>query len=198
MRPLVLASSSPYRRQLLERLGMPFDWQAPAIDERPEPGEAPATLVTRLAQAKASALASTYPDALIIGSDQVAMLDGQILGKPGSFEPAQRQLLAASSRSVEFFTGLCLLNSATGTAQVHCEPFRVHFRSLTPTQVSTYLMKEQPYDCAGSFKAEGLGICLFRQMEGRDPNALIGLPLIALIDLLRREGVDPLEPHTQA
>lgn len=197
MRPLVLASSSPYRRQLLERLGLPFDWQAPAIDERPKPEEAPATLVTRLAQAKASALAATYPDALIIGSDQVAVLDGQILGKPGSFEAAQRQLLAASGRSVEFFTGLCLLNSATGTAQVHCEPFRVHFRSLTPTQVSVYLRKEQPYDCAGSFKAEGLGICLFRQLEGRDPNALIGLPLIALIDLLRHEGVDPLEPPTQ-
>lgn len=197
MRSLVLASSSPYRRQILGRLGLPFDWQAPSIDESLKPGEAPATLVRRLAQAKAGALAPMHPGALIIGSDQVAVLDGQILGKPGSFEPAQRQLLAASGRSVEFFTGLCLLNTDTGAVQVHCEPFHVHFRSLTQTQVSTYLRKEQPYDCAGSFKAEGLGICLFRQLEGRDPNALIGLPLIALIDLLHNEGVDVLEPDTQ-
>lgn len=197
MRSLVLASSSPYRRQILERLGLPFRWQAPGIDESLKPNEAPETLVQRLALGKAKALAPQYPDALIIGSDQVAVLDGEILGKPGSFELAQKQLLAASGRSVEFFTGLCLLNSGTSIAQVHCEPFRVHFRTLTQSQVNAYLKKEQPYDCAGSFKAEGLGICLFERLEGEDPNALIGLPLIALTDLLHREGVDPLDPSAQ-
>src|SRR5690625_770773 len=197
MQPLVLASSSPYRRQILERLGLPFRWQAPGIDESLKPNEAPETLVQRLALAKAKSLAPQYPDALIIGSDQVAVLDGEILGKPGSFELAQKQLLAASGRRVESFRGLCLLNSGTRIAQVQGEPFRVHGRTLTQSQVIAYLKKEQPYDCAGSVKAEGLWICLFQRREGEDPNALIGLPLIALIDLLHREGVDPLDPSAQ-
>ncbi|MDQ2075670.1 nucleoside triphosphate pyrophosphatase [Marinimicrobium sp. ABcell2] len=194
MRPLILASSSPYRRQLLERLGLPFSSQSPDVDERPAPGEPAKALVKRLAEAKARALSEAHPGKLIIGSDQVAVLDGQILGKPGNFERARAQLLAASGRSVEFLTGLCLLNTDTGTCHVHCEPFRVHFRDLSPQQVEMYIKKEEPYDCAGSFKAEGLGIRLFQALEGRDPNALIGLPLIALIDLLQTEGVDPLNP----
>jgi MAF protein len=193
MRPIVLASSSPYRRRLLERLGFAFDCQAPEVDETPKPGELPETLAQRLAQAKARALIQTHPGKLIIGSDQVAVLEGQILGKPGGFERARRQLLASSGRTVDFLTGLCLLNSDTGACQTHCEPFRVHFRALTPEQVASYLKKEEPYDCAGSFKMEGLGIRLFQRLEGRDPNALVGLPLIALIDMLQNEGVDPLE-----
>src|SRR5690625_4361477 len=145
MQPLVLASSSPYLRQSLERLGLPFRWQAPGIDESLKPNEAPETLVQRLALEKAKALAPQYPDALIIGSDQVAVLDGEILGKPGSFELAQKQLLAASGRSVELFTGLCLLNSGTSIAQGHGEPFRGRLRTRTQRRGRPCLQTDKPY-----------------------------------------------------
>jgi MAF protein len=192
MKPILLASSSVYRRQLLDKLGLPYQCQSPDIDETRRPNEKPDALVMRLAHSKASALASQYPDSLIIGSDQVAALDDAILGKPGTHERACEQLLAASGRKVTFYTGLCLLNTATGKSQKRCETFSVQFRALSEAQIDNYLKREQPYDCAGSFKSEGLGISLFRRMEGNDPNTLVGLPLIALIDLLNNEGVDLL------
>ncbi|MFZ6046474.1 Maf family protein [Pseudomonas sp. CR3202] len=189
MPPLVLASSSPYRRELLERLRLPFTWGAPAIDESRQPAEPAEQLVRRLALEKARALATQYPNHLIIGSDQVAVLGEQILGKPHGFERARSQLLAASGTSVSFLTGLALLNSATGQHQVDCVPFTVHFRELDEARVARYLKAEQPYDCAGSFKAEGLGVSLFRATEGSDATSLVGLPLIRLVDMLLAEGV---------
>lgn len=190
MLPLVLASSSPYRRELLARLRLPFSWSAPAIDESRLPDEDAESLVRRLSLEKAQALSATHPRHLIIGSDQVAVLDQQILGKPHSFERAREQLLAASGNSVTFLTGLCLLNSATGQQQTDCIPFTVHFRPLSEAQISRYLQAEQPFDCAGSFKAEGLGISLFRSTEGSDSNSLIGLPLIRLVDMLHAAGIE--------
>lgn len=189
MPPLVLASSSPYRRELLERLRLPFTWGAPAIDESRKPEEPAEQLVRRLALEKARALASQHPSHLIIGSDQVAVLGDQILGKPHEFERARDQLLAASGTSVSFLTGLALLNSATGHYQVDCVPFTVHFRELDTARITRYLEAEQPYDCAGSFKAEGLGVSLFRATEGPDATSLVGLPLIRLVDMLLAEGV---------
>lgn len=186
---LVLASTSPYRRTLLERLGLPFTIAAPEVDETPLPGESPEALVTRLAEAKARAVAAQAPTALVIGSDQVACINGEILGKPGSRDQAVEQLRAAAGRAVTFHTGLCLLNAATGRVQVLCEPFRVHFRALTAAQIGRYVDAEQPFNCAGSFKSEGLGISLFTRLEGDDPNALVGLPLIRLIAMLETEGV---------
>lgn len=192
MTRILLASSSPYRRQLLSRLGLEFEWQSPAIDETPLANESAEPLVLRLAEAKARALQRANPEGLIIGSDQAAVCGGKLVGKPGSFVAARAQLKAASGRSVDFYTGLCLHNSQTGQSRLHCELFRVHFRALSEAQISRYLHKEQPYDCAGSFKVEGLGISLFKRLEGDDPNSLVGLPLIALVDLLLAEGVDPL------
>ncbi|MDH4554207.1 septum formation inhibitor Maf [Pseudomonas sp. BN417] len=189
MPPLVLASSSPYRRELLERLRLPFTWSAPAIDETRHPQESAERLVRRLALEKAQALATLHPNHLIIGSDQVAVLGEQILGKPHGFERARSQLLAASGTSVSFLTGLALLNSATGNYQVDCVPFTVHFRELDEARISRYLEAERPYDCAGSFKAEGLGVSLFRATEGSDATSLVGLPLIRLVDMLLAEGV---------
>lgn len=189
MLPLVLASSSPYRRELLERLRQPFSWVSPDIDETPQPGENAATLVKRLAETKARALSATHPAHLIIGSDQVAVLGDRILGKPHDFARASQQLQAASGTSVTFLTGLALLNSASGHCQVDAIPFTVHFRQLSPEQISRYLHAEQPYDCAGSFKAEGLGISLFRATEGEDNTSLIGLPLIRLVQMLDKEGI---------
>ena len=190
MPPLVLASSSPYRRELLERLRLPFIWGAPAIDESHHPEEDAEALVRRLAEAKARALSTQYGQHLIIGSDQVAVLGERILGKPHDFERAREQLLAASGRSVTFLTGLALLDSQSGKCQVDCVPFSVHFRELSEAQVTRYLEAEQPYDCAGSFKAEGLGVSLFRSTEGSDANSLIGLPLIRLVDMLHAAGVE--------
>ncbi|WP_424482697.1 Maf family protein [Pseudomonas sp.] len=190
MLPLVLASSSPYRRELLARLRLPFTWSAPQIDESRQPDEPAEALVRRLSLEKAQALSASHPHHLIIGSDQVAVLDQQILGKPHSFERAREQLLAASGNSVTFLTGLSLLNSATGQHQTDCIPFTVHFRQLSDAQITRYLHAEQPFDCAGSFKAEGLGVSLFRSTEGSDANSLIGLPLIRLIDMLHASGVD--------
>ncbi|WP_336366849.1 Maf family protein [Marinobacter sp. C2H3] len=192
---LVLASSSPYRKALLERLGLPFDCASPDIDETPLPGERPDILATRLACTKAAALADRYPDAWIIGSDQVAALpDGTLLGKPGSHERARAQLAASQGGQVTFHTGLCLLEARPdGRRLTHCEPFTAHFRTLTDQEIDRYLRREQPYDCAGSFKMEGLGIALFERLEGRDPNSLIGLPVIALIDMLRQWDCNPLD-----
>lgn len=190
MPPLVLASSSPYRRELLVRLRLPFTWSAPQIDESRQPDEPAEALVRRLSLEKAQALSASHPQHLIIGSDQAAVLDQQILGKPHTFERAREQLLAASGNSVTFLTGLTLLNSATGQHQTDCIPFTVHFRHLSDAQVTRYLHAEQPFDCAGSFKAEGLGVSLFRSTEGSDANSLIGLPLIRLVDMLHASGMD--------
>lgn len=189
MRPLVLASSSPYRRELLERLQLRFVCQSPNIDETPRPGEDAVSLVKRLAAAKACALRHQFLQHMIIGSDQVAVLDGQIIGKPGNRQAAIQQLQAARGRSLVFYTGLCLLDSASGQAQVDCVPFTVHFRELSDTQIERYISKEKPYDCAGSFKSEGLGISLFRATEGEDATSLVGLPLIRLCDMLNQAGV---------
>ncbi|WP_192981106.1 Maf family protein [Pseudomonas sp. EggHat1] len=191
MPALLLASSSPYRRELLDRLQLPFAWQSPSIDETRLPGEAAIDLVKRLAEEKARALAANHSEHLIIGSDQVAVLgDGQILGKPHDLPRAQQQLRAASGSSVTFLTGLALLNTSSGRCQVDCVPFTVHFRQLSDEQILRYLQREQPFDCAGSFKSEGLGISLFRSTEGEDATSLIGLPLIRLVDMLLNEGVE--------
>jgi MAF protein len=193
--PLVLASTSPFRRELLARLGLPFETASPDLDERALPGESAQALVMRLAEAKARAVADRHPDALIIGSDQVASIGGVVLGKPGSRVRAVEQLQYASGRTAVFRTGLCLLNAASGQARVHCEPFKVHFRGLDRARIEAYVDREQPLNCAGSFKSEGLGIALFRRLEGDDPNALIGLPMIRLIDMLLDEGIDVLAAH---
>ncbi len=192
MAQLVLASTSPFRKALLERLGQPFSTASPDTDETRRPNETAHALVERLSEGKARAVASQFPDALIIGSDQVAVLGEEILGKPGTHDRAIEQLTAASGNEVLFLTGLCLLNTTTGQAQVEVVPFTVKFRSLTTRQIENYLRREQPYNCAGSFKSEGLGIALFEAMKGEDPNALVGLPLIRLITLLNNEGVDVL------
>lgn len=192
MRPLVLASGSPYRRELLQRLQLPFVWRSPDIDESPHPGEAATALVQRLATAKAGVLRHQFLQHLIIGSDQVAVLDGHIIGKPGTREAAIRQLQALSGRILTFYTGLCLLNSANNTLQVDCIPFTVHFRQLTQQQIESYVEREKPFDCAGSFKSEGLGICLFERTEGNDATSLVGLPLIRLRQMLEQAGVKVL------
>lgn len=192
MNKLVLASSSPYRRALLEKLSIPFAFHAPDIDETPLAGEDAAQMVQRLAIAKAQALAEHYPRHLIIGADQCCVLDGQIAGKPLTQANAIAQLTRARGKAVTFYTGLALLNSASGRLQACTEPFVVHFRALEDAEIAGYVHLEQPLHCAGSFQCEGLGIALFEALEGRDPNTLIGLPLLALADMLRREGVNPL------
>ncbi|HCN97729.1 MAG TPA: septum formation inhibitor Maf [Leclercia sp.] len=189
---LILASTSPYRRVLLEKLGVPFECAAPNVDETPQPGESPRHLVVRLAQEKAKSLAARFPDHLIIGSDQVCVLDGMITGKPHTEENARQQLLKARGSIVTFYTGLALYNSSTGHLQTECEPFDVHFRHLSEQEIDDYVRKERPINCAGSFKSEGLGIALFDRLDGRDPNTLVGLPLIALCQMLRREHYNPL------
>lgn len=190
MRRLLLASSSPYRRELLSRLRLAFEISAPHVDETAHPGESPEQLVRRLAHDKAQALANSHRDHLIIGSDQVAVLGQEILGKPHTHERATRQLQACSGKSVSFLTGLALLDSRTREARVDCVAFTVHFRDLTGEQINRYLQIEQPYDCAGSFKAEGLGVSLFKATEGSDATSLIGLPLIRLVDMLNEAGVE--------
>ncbi len=190
MLPLLLASSSVYRRELLDRLRLPFTCGSPDIDERHQPGEPAEALVRRLAEEKARALSASHPRHLIIGSDQVAVLDGRIIGKPHTFDNAREQLLAASGASVTFLTGLALLNSQSGRCQVDCVPFTVHMRPLDLARIERYLRAEQPYDCAGSFKAEGLGVSLFQSTEGPDATSLVGLPLIRLVDMLLAEGVE--------
>ncbi|MCW9014951.1 MAG: Maf-like protein [Gammaproteobacteria bacterium] len=192
MMKLVLASTSPYRKQLLDRLQLPYETDSPDIDETPLANESIQDMVTRLAEAKARKVMDTHPDSLIIGSDQSAVLDGEPLTKPGNYETAFQQLRAASGKRIVFQTGLCLLNSATGKSQTICVPYTVVFKALSDDQIRNYLLKEEPYNCAGSFKSEGLGIALFDHFEGDDPNALIGLPLIRLIEMLNKEGMSPL------
>ncbi|WP_299996611.1 nucleoside triphosphate pyrophosphatase [uncultured Cedecea sp.] len=192
MKSIVLASSSPARQSLLQKLSFPFIAVAPNIDETAHQNEDAASLVMRLAHAKAQALALDYPQHLIIGSDQVCILNQQIVGKPHTVERAVEQLLAARGKRVTFYTGLSLLNSSTGNCQTCYEIFNVDFRQLTEQEIRNYIDKEQPLHCAGSFKSEGLGITLFEQLSGKDPNTLIGLPLITLCEMLRNEGYNPL------
>jgi septum formation protein len=186
---LILASTSAYRRELLSRLQIPFEIASPDTDESPLAGESPAQTAERLSVAKAQAVSARFPASLIIGSDQVAFLGEQRFGKPLTRERAIEQLRLMRGRTVIFHTGLCLYNSATGRQQVAGIPTEVTFRQLGDAEIERYLDKEQPYHCAGSAKSEGLGIALLTSMRGDDPNALIGLPLIALCDMLRNEGL---------
>ena len=186
---LVLASTSPYRKALLERLGLAFGTLSPAVDESPLAGETPEHLVRRLAEAKARAGAARFPDALIIGSDQVAVCGATVLGKPGDHASAVEQLASLSGRRGNFLTGLCLYDARSDRARVDMVSFEVVFRELAAGQIERYLRREQPYNCAGSFKSEGLGISLFEALHGDDPNALIGLPLIRLVSWLNDAGI---------
>ena len=187
---LILASGSAYRRQLLEKLHLPFECQSPNIDETPQPGESANDLVKRLSISKAQAIATQYSqqECLVIGSDQIAVLNDTILGKPLNHAKAKQQLQQCSGQTVHFLTGLCLINSKTNKLLYSCEQFNVTFRNLSDAQIEHYLLRDKPYDCAGSFKAEGLGIALFSRMQGDDPNSLIGLPLIQLVSLLESFG----------
>jgi len=191
-RTLVLASSSPYRRELLARLGLAFETASPDCDETAPAGEAPAATATRLALAKASALKARFPDALIIGSDQVASSGGVRYEKPGTHDNAVRQLRALSGKAAEFHTAVALLDARSGEAHSRVVPCRVLFRTLDDARIESYLRREQPYDCAASAKAEGLGIALIARIETDDPTSLIGLPLIALSELLERAGLPPV------
>lgn len=195
MHPLILGSSSPFRAELLRKLNLPFKTASPNIDETPHQGENAADLVKRLAELKAVAIAFSHPKALIIGSDQVALLQGEILGKPRNHEAAIAQLRAASGQTVLFLTGLALFNSETQRMQSLVDPFEVTFKNLSDEQIQFYLETDEPYQCAGSFKSEGFGITLFEKLHGNDPNSLIGLPLIELISLLNNEGLDLLQPN---
>lgn len=186
---LILASSSPYRKELLARLQLDFQVAVPDVDETPHPDETPQTLVERLAIAKARAVAATRPGSLVIGSDQVAVHNGDIVGKPHTHERAVTQLRAASGSSVSLYTGLALINADTGRVQSEVVTYRVVFRRLTETQIENYLRREQPYNCAGSVKSEGLGVALLERFEGDDPATLIGLPLIRLVRMLENEGI---------
>jgi MAF protein len=186
----ILASTSPYRRELLARLRLPFDVILPNVDEKPLPDEQAQDLVMRLATLKAHAVAETYPDAFIIGADQVACLHGQIIGKPGQREIAIQQLTQASGQCVSFLTGLCLCNQHQQYSETVCELFQVYFKTLSQADIVAYVDLEQPLNCAGSFKSEGFGIALFERCVGDDPTALIGLPLIRLVDLLTHAGIN--------
>ncbi len=195
---IILASSSPYRQSILKKLHIPFTCEAPNIDESPVLGESIYGQVARLAKYKALAIAAkkVHVNSFVIGSDQLASFNGNALGKPGDFASAKQQLLMFSGQTVKFHTGLCIVHKATGQLQQIVETFDVVFKTLTIEQISTYLKIEQPYDCAGSFKCEGLGIALFKSLNGNDPNTLIGLPLIALIELFKNMSVDLFE-HMQ-
>lgn len=187
--PLILASTSKYRSQLLSTLQIPFLTAAPDVDETPLPGESAEQTSWRLAQIKAEVVAKRFPDSLIIGSDQVALLEGQQLGKPMNHDNAVKQLRAMRGKTVTFYTALSLLNAANGEMQTDVAITKVSFRDLSDDEIERYLLKEQPYHCAGSAKSEGLGIALISSMEGDDPNALIGLPLIKLVGMLEKQGV---------
>ncbi len=188
---IVLASTSKYRRELLARLGLPFEVASPHVDETALPGEAPPDTALRLAEAKARTVAARFPEAIVIGSDQVAVLGNLPLGKPGNHANALRQLQAMRGKEVAFHTALCVCD-AGGGAQTRIVPFYVRFRDYSDAEIERYLQREQPYDCAGSARCEGLGIVLIAQMRGDDPNALIGLPLIALTEMLAARGVSVL------
>jgi len=189
---LVLASTSRYRRELLARLRLPFDVEAPGVDETPQAGEAPAALARRLARAKAHAVAARHPDAVVVGSDQVADLDGEAIGKPGDHERAVDQLRRMSGRTVVFQTALAVVRRRDGFEREALAPVTVRFRRLGDAEIEAYLRAEQPYDCAGSAKSESLGIALLEAIESDDPTALVGLPLIRTAALLRAAGLDPL------
>lgn len=186
---IILASSSPYRRELLARLGIEFQCISPNIDESQQKQEAPRDYVLRLAEAKARAIAQQYHDHIVIGSDQCAVVDGVITGKPGTNQMAKTQLRQASDKQIEFLTGVCVLQQSSNQIQTFLEPFAVKFRALSDTEIERYIKVEQPLDCAGSFKSEGLGIALAKAMVGEDPTALIGLPLIKLSQVLREFNV---------
>lgn len=191
-KPLILASTSPFRKQLLEKLNLPFSCCSPEVDETPLENESPADLVLRLAKLKAATGADKYSEGIVIGSDQVAVINNNIIGKPLNRETAIEQLSQSSGQAITFYTGLAVHNVKNGNVEAIVEPYIVHFRTLSQQAISNYVDIEQPFYCAGSFKCEGLGIALFEQLEGKDPNTLIGLPLISLIDLLHRQGVDVL------
>ena len=192
MKKLVLGSTSPFRKEILKKLNLPFECAKPNIDETADENETPIQLVERLAIEKAKAAAKDFSDALVIGSDQVAVCDGDILGKPHTFENAVKQLTQFSGRKVTFYTGLCVFDILKNKSISLVEPFSVHFNPLTTTEIENYLHAEEPYNCAGSFKSEGLGICLFEKLVGDDPNTLIGLPLIKLVELLKQQGLNVL------
>jgi septum formation protein len=189
---LVLASTSPFRKSVLERLHISFEIFAPTVDETPQDNEPPTMLVSRLAELKAKSAEQSYPQALIIGSDQIAVVGSTLLGKPGFHEQAVHQLTYVSGKQVDFLTGLCLLNTNTNQIQTDVVRFSVKFRQLSPSQIENYLIKDKPYNCSGSFKSEGLGIALLDRMIGSDPTAIIGLPLIRLIRMLEAEGMQIL------
>ena len=189
---LILASSSVYRRELLQKLQIPFSAISPKMDETPLAGEKPHETALRLAQEKAKKIGTEHPHALVIGCDQVATLDGEQLGKPGNHKNATEQLKKMRGREVTFYSALCLYNAATGNMQAENVPYLVWFRQLTDAQIENYLNKEQPYQCAGSAKSEGLGVALIERMLGEDPNALIGLPLIKLVSMLKNEDIHVL------
>ncbi len=195
---VILASGSRFRRELIERLGIDYECRSPGIDESRRSGEDASAYVCRLAAAKARAVAATEPAALVIGADQCALLDGDVLGKPGSHTRALEQLRRAQGKTVVFHTGLCLLGIDAGFERVEDVVFEVDFRTVDNARLDAYLRREQPYDCAGSFKAEGLGIALFERLRGDDPTALIGLPLIRLVAMLEAAGVDVLRPAARA
>jgi septum formation protein len=192
---LILGSTSRYRRELLERLRLPFVVVAPGVDETPLSHEAPAALAQRLALSKAQAVARLHPQAVVIGSDQVADLDGQTIGKPGTHERAVAQLHRLRGRQAVFQTAVAVVRADTGFAQVLLAPVTVRFRQLSDAEIERYLRLEQPYDCAGSAKCETLGIALLESIHSDDPTALIGLPLIRTCQLLRAAGLDPLKNH---
>lgn len=198
MPPLILGSTSRYRRELLQRLRLPFEVMAPHVDETPLPGEAPAALAQRLALAKARAVATLRPDAVVIGSDQVADLDGAPIGKPGTHERATMQLRRLSGREAIFQTAVAVVHQSNGFESSLLAPVRVRFRSLTDAEIDHYLRLEEPYDCAGSAKSETLGIALLASIDSDDPTALVGLPLIRTCALLRAAGIDPLQPSQQS
>ena len=185
---LILSSTSPFRKAILKKLGIAFDTLSPEVDETILDNESPQQLVERLSIAKAKAVADKVNDALVIGSDQVSVINGEIIGKPHTHENAVKQLQNASGKTVTFYTGLCLYNSSTQQYQSEVIPFNVVFRTLSDSQIENYLKKEEPYNCAGSFKSEALGIVLFEKLEGEDPNTLMGLPLIRLVKMLEKEN----------
>ena len=185
---LILASTSPFRKEILNKLGVAFDTESPHTDEQALSNETPQALVERLSIAKAKAVADKNKNALVIGSDQVSVINNEIIGKPHTHENAVKQLQNASGKTVTFYTGLCLYNTATQQFQSDVVPFNVVFRKLSDEQIESYLKKEEPYNCAGSFKSEALGIVLFEKLEGDDPNTLMGLPLIRLVKMLEKEG----------
>lgn len=193
MKPLVLASSSPYRKELLMRLQLPFVMASPEIDETPFPHEAPDRLAMRLAREKARTVATQFPEHIIIGADQVGVLGGKLLSKPKDRREALWQLKTASGKFMQFYTAVAVLNAKTKKCLVEVESCRVYFRQLTEAEILDYLRREEPYSCVGAFRAEGLGIALFRRIETDDPTSLIGLPLIKLVDLLRRFNISVLK-----